>query len=90
MTVAGNDDQEQDIERDVEQDGGSEVVQGTRRVAECAQDCTCRIVEKLCEYSAEGDAQIEACLRDEIGGGGERREQLLGQHDACCREEHGE
>ena len=83
----GNDDQQQNIECDVERDGGGKIVQSTCRIAEGAQDRTCRVVEQLCEYAEKRDTQVEDCRRDEIGGGGERREQLLSQDNTRrCKE----
>ena len=88
--TAGDDDEEQDIECDVEYDGGSEVVQGARCVAEGAQDGACRIVEELCEHTEQRDSQIEARHWNQFDGRCERREQRFGQHDARSREEDSE
>lgn len=88
--AAGNDDEQHDIERDVEHDGGGKVVERARRIAERTQDGARCIVEKLCEHPAEHGAQIEARCRDEFDGRGERREQLLGQNDAGRCKECGE
>ena len=41
--------EEKYVEHDVEHDGGSEIVQRTRRVAKGTQDGTRRVVEELCE-----------------------------------------
>ena len=87
--AAGDDDEEQDIECDVEYDGGGEVVQGARCVTERAQDGACRIVEELREHTEQRDSQVEACYRDQLGGRCECRKQRFGQHDARRCKEYG-